>query len=84
METAHGHSRATVIEALGPLRRKAELEMAMRVPGVVRVRAERELFDWLALLEQVPDATKIILEASENLRLPVLRLSAEDISRRAG
>ena len=45
-------------ETLQLLRRQADLEIAMRSPGGIRVTAERELLELRALLSEVPAAVR--------------------------
>ena len=68
-------------EALRLLRRQAELEIAMRKPGGMRVTEERELFQLQAHLAKIPVVTRAVLEASSRLHRPVDALSIEDIER---
>jgi hypothetical protein len=48
-------------EALRLLRRQAELEIAMRKPGGIRVTEERELYQLQAYLAKIPAATRAVL-----------------------
>ncbi len=66
-------------EALRLLRRQAELEVAMRKPGGIRVTEERELFQLQARLQKYPAAVCAILEAAHRLHRPVDTLSVADI-----
>jgi hypothetical protein len=68
-------------EALRLLRRQAELEIAMRKPGGIRVTEERELYQLQAHLARIPAATRAVLEASRRLHRPVDALSIEDVER---
>jgi len=68
-------------EALRLLRRQAELEIAMRKPGGIRVTEERELYQLQAHLAKIPAATRAVLEASRRLHRPVDALSIEDVER---
>ena len=66
-------------EALRLLRRQAEIEDAMRGPGGIRVKAERELHEIRQSLTRYPGAVRAILETANNLRRPVVALRATDI-----
>jgi hypothetical protein len=68
-------------EALRLLRRQAELEIAMRKPGGIRVTEERELYQLQAYLAKIPAATRAVLEASRRLHRPVDALSIEEVER---
>jgi hypothetical protein len=68
-------------EALRMLQRQAELEIAMRKPGGVRVVEERELFELHAHVAKVPAAARAVIEAWRRLHRPVDLLTIRDIER---
>jgi hypothetical protein len=68
-------------EALRLLRRQAELEVAMRNPGGIRLIEERELYQLQTHLAKVSAAVRAVLEASRRLHRPVDALSVEDVER---
>ncbi len=69
----------TVNEALGLLKRQAELESAMRQPGGIRITEEQELHVVRRRLENFPEAMRAVLEAAHALRRPVTEVSADDV-----
>lgn len=68
-------------EALRLLRRQAELEIAMRKPGGIRVTEERELYQLQAHLARIAAVRRAVLEASRRLHRPIDTLSIEDVER---
>jgi hypothetical protein len=54
----------TMTEALSLLRRREELESAMRKPGGIRVLEERELLLLRSKIEQLPESTKAVLQVT--------------------
>ena len=69
----------TVNEALGLLKRQAELETAMRQPGGIRITEEQELHVVRRRLENFPEAIRAVLQAAHALRRPVTEVSADDV-----
>ena len=68
-------------DALRMIKRKTELEAAMRRPGGIRVTEERELFQLRGALAQFPAAVSAIMEAAARMRRPVDTISAEDVEK---
>jgi hypothetical protein len=66
-------------EALRLIKRQAELEIAMRRPGGIRITEERELLQLRDALTQYPAAVSAIMEAASRMRRPVDTISAEDV-----
>jgi len=66
-------------EALRLLRRKSELEDAMRRPGGIRVVEEREIYALREQLKNFPAAVRAILDTASQLHRPVETLSPRDI-----
>jgi hypothetical protein len=69
----------TVNEALTLLKREAELEVAMRQPGGIRITEEQELHVVRQRLAKFPEAMRAVLQAAHALRRPVTEVSAEDV-----
>ncbi len=69
----------TVNEALGLLKRQAELEAAMRQPGGIRITEEQELHVVRRRLENFPEAMRAVLQAANALRRPVTEVTADDV-----
>lgn len=70
-----------VTEALRLLRRKSELEAAMREHGGIRITEERELYQIRARLSRVPHAATAILEAARSLDRPIDDLTVAEVER---
>jgi hypothetical protein len=66
-------------EALRLIKRQAELEIAMRRPGGIRITEERELHQLRDALTRYPAAVSAIMEAASRMRRPVDTISAEDV-----
>ena len=66
-------------EALRLIKRQTELENAMRRPGGIRVKEERELFQLRHALTQYPAAVTAIIEAAARMRRPVDTISFADV-----
>lgn len=60
----------TMTEALTLLRRREELEAAMRQPGGIRILEERELLVLRSKIEQLPESTKAVLQVTRVSRRP--------------
>jgi len=69
----------TLNEALGLLKRQAELENAMRQPGGIRITEEQELHVVRRHLENFPEAMRAVLQAAHALRRPVTEVSADEV-----
>jgi hypothetical protein len=69
----------TVNEALVLLRRQAELEVAMRQPGCIRITEEQELHLVRRRLANFPEAMRAVIQAAHALRRPVTEVSAQDV-----
>ena len=69
----------TVNEALGLLRRQAELEAAMKQAGGIRLTEEQELRVLRRRLAKVPQAMQAVMQAAHALRRPVTEVTAEDV-----
>jgi hypothetical protein len=69
----------TLNEALGLLKRQAELENAMRQPGGIRITEEQELQVVRRRLENFPEAMRAVLQAAHALRRPVTEVSADEV-----
>ena len=66
-------------EALRLIKRQAELELAMRRPGGIRITEERELHQLRDALTRYPAAVSAIMEAASRMRRPLDTISAEDV-----
>jgi hypothetical protein len=66
-------------EALRLIKRQAELEIAMRRPGGIRITEERELHQLHDALTRYPAAVSAIMEAASRMRRPLDTISAEDV-----
>jgi hypothetical protein len=66
-------------EALRLIKRQAELEIAMRRPGGIRITEERELHQLRDALTRYPAAVSAIMEAASRMRRPVDTISGEDV-----
>jgi hypothetical protein len=66
-------------EALRLIKRQAELEIAMRRPGGIRITEERELHQLRDALTRYPAAVSAIMEAASRMRRPLDTISAEDV-----
>ncbi len=66
-------------EALRLIKRQAELEIAMRRPGGIRITEERELHQLRDALTRYPAAVSAIMEAASRMRRPIDTISAEDV-----
>lgn len=69
----------TVNEALVLLKRQAELEVAMRQPGGIRITEEQELHLVRRRLANFPEAMRAVIQAAHALRRPVTEVSAQDV-----
>jgi hypothetical protein len=69
----------TINEALGLLRRQAELETAMKQTGGIRITEEQELFMVRRRLATVPQAMQAVIQAAHALRRPVSEVSAHEV-----
>ena len=69
----------TIIEALDLLKRKAELESAMKQHGGIRITEERELHIVRRRLENFPEAMQAVIKAAHALRRPVTEVTADDV-----
>jgi hypothetical protein len=69
----------TVNEALGLLKRQAELENAMKQPGGIRITAEQELHLVKRRLTEFPEATHAVIQAAHALRRSVTEVSASEV-----
>lgn len=68
-----------VNEALGLLKRQAELENAMKLPGGIRITEEQELHVLRRRLAAFPEAMHAVIQAAHALRRPVTEVSAQDV-----
>ena len=68
-------------EALRLIKRQAELEVAMRRPGGIRITEERELHQLRDALTRYPAAVSAIMEAASRMRRPLDTISADDVER---
>lgn len=68
-------------EALRLIKRQAELEIAMRQPGGIRVTEEREIYALRERLQRYPQAVTAILQAARTLNRPVDTLQLHDVQR---
>jgi hypothetical protein len=66
-------------EALRLIKRQAELEIAMRRPGGIRITEERELHQLRDALSRYPAAVSAIMEAASRMRRPLDTISADDV-----
>ena len=66
-------------EALRLIKRQAELEIAMRRPGGIRITEERELHQLRDALTRYPAAVSAIMEAASRMRRPLDTISADDV-----
>ena len=66
-------------EALRLIKRQAELEIAMRRPGGIRITEERELHQLRDALTRYPAAVSAIMEAASRMRRPIDTISADDV-----
>ncbi len=66
-------------EALRLIKRQAELEIAMRRPGGIRITEERELHQLRDALTRYPAAVNAIMEAASRMRRPIDTISADDV-----
>jgi hypothetical protein len=71
---------ASVQEALGLLKRRAELEAAMKQPGGARIIEEQELHRVRRRLEDIPETIQAVLRAAHALRRPVTDVSADEVA----
>lgn len=69
----------TVNEALGLLRRQAELEQSMKEAGGIRITEEQELVVLRRRLASYPQAIHAVIQAAHALRRPVTEVTAEDV-----
>ena len=69
----------TVNEALGLLKRQAELENAMRQPGGIRITEEQELHVVRRRLAEFPEGMRAVVQAAHAMRRPVSEMSARDV-----
>jgi hypothetical protein len=71
----------TVYEALGLLRRQAELEQAMKDSGGIQIQIseEQELLVLKRRLASYPQALHAVIQAAHALRRPVTEVTAEDV-----
>ena len=66
-------------EALRLIKRQAELEIAMRRHGGIRITEERELHQLRDALSRYPAALSAIMEAASRMRRPIDTISADDV-----
>ena len=66
-------------EALRLIKRQAELEIAMRRPGGIRITEERELHQLRDALTRYPAVVSAIMEAASRMRRPLDTISADDV-----
>jgi hypothetical protein len=69
----------TINEALDLLKRKVELESAMKQHGGIRITEERELHIVRRRLENFPEAMQAVIKAAHALRRPVTEVTADDV-----
>ena len=69
----------TINEALGLLRRQAEIETAMKHPGGIRVTEEQELIVLRRRLAIYPQALQAVIQTAQALRRPVTEVTAEAV-----
>lgn len=69
----------TTNEALGLLRRHAEIESAMKQPGGIRVTEEHELLVLQRCQASYPEAMRAVIQAAHALRRPLTEVAAEDV-----
>jgi hypothetical protein len=69
----------TVNEALGLLKRQAELEAGMRRPGEFRLTEEQELQVVRRRLANLPEAMGAVIQAAHAMRRPVTEVTASDV-----
>lgn len=69
----------TVNEALGLLKRQAELETAMKQVGGIRITEEQELHVVRRRIAQFPEAVRAVIQAAHGLRRPVTEVTADDV-----
>lgn len=69
----------TIDEALGLLKRQAELEAGIRLPGELRLTEEQELQVVRRRLANFPEASRAVLQAAHALRRPVTEVTAGDV-----
>ena len=69
----------TVNEALGLLRRQAELEQSMKESGGIRITEEQELLVLKRRLASYPQAMHAVVQAAHALRRPLAEVTAEDV-----
>jgi hypothetical protein len=70
-EQFDGGPMEPLIEVLRLIKRRTELEMAMRRPGGIRITEEREVHQLRGARNQYPAAVTAILEAASRTRKPV-------------
>ena len=70
----------TVTEALGLLKRQAELEAAMKRPGEFRITEEQELHVVRRRIANFPEAIGAAIQAAHALRRPVTDVTASDVA----
>ena len=68
-----------VNEALGLLRRQAELEQSMKQPGGIGVTEEQELLVLPRRPVSSPQAMQAVIQAAHALRRPVTEVTADDV-----
>ena len=69
----------TVNEALGLLRRQAEIEQSMKESGGIRIAEEQELFVLKRRMASYPQAMQAVVQAAHALRRPVTEVTVEDV-----
>ena len=69
----------TVNEALGLLRRQAELETAMKQVGGIKITEEQELHVVRRRIAEFPEAVQAVVQAAHALRRPVTEVTAADV-----
>jgi hypothetical protein len=78
-ESSGDKDMETVDEALGLLKRQAELEAGMKLPGGFRLTEEQELQIVRRRLAQYPEAIRAVMQAAHALRRPVTEVTARDV-----
>jgi hypothetical protein len=67
-------------EALRLIKRRAELEMAMRRPGGIRITEERELIQLRTALTEFPEAVRALMEEAYRTQKPVEIQNSKSVS----
>jgi len=69
----------TVNEALGLLRRQAELEQSLKESGGIRITEEQELLVLKRRLASYPQAMQAVVQTAHALRRPLTEVTADDV-----